>query len=290
MEYLNKMERFTEFFNKEFLALEAIEYTDRTLFKRIISEELTPSEEDLANLDIELSNPETAKKYLDNDAEIALIKQYKEDPEGTAGLDARNKVIENKLKYIHLLAQKAVNANRIKQYQKEDAIQNAVLSLIHGIDLFDPDKGVPFTAYAKQWIMAGITNPFNPVRQKSISADMVGKDKDFAIASIDTQINSADSDDKAMTLGDTIADTREGINPYDMLDEKDTKAKLNVFLKKLTDKESKAIKLRFSTKPDGSQRTFEEISEELGMSKMGAKMLIDRTIAKLKTFAKEENV
>lgn len=284
------MERFTEFFKQSFLLVESIEYTDRTLFRRIISEELTPSEKELADLDIELSNPETAKKYLNNEEELALIAQYKADPDGQEGIDARNTVIENKLKYIHLLAQKAINGNRIKPYQKEDAIQNAVLSLIHGIDLFDASKGVPFTAYAKQWILAGITNPFNPARQKSITSDAIGKDKDFSLASIDTEINDAHSDDKSMTLGDTIADTREGINPFDNLDEADQRAKLGVFLKKLTDKEATAIKLRFSTKPDGTQRTFEEIGDELGMSKMGAKLLIDRTIAKLKTFAKEENL
>jgi DNA-directed RNA polymerase sigma subunit (sigma70/sigma32) len=60
--------------------------------------------------------------------------------------------------------------------------------------------------------------------------------------------------------------------------------------KKLNDKEAKAIKLRFSTKPDGSERTFEEIGQELGMTKMGAKLLIDRTLAKLKNFAKEEKL
>lgn len=284
------MKRFTDFFKKDFLVLESLEYTDRTLFKRIINEELTPSEADLADLDIELSNPETAKKYLNNDEELALIEQYKANPDSPEGLDARNTVVENKLKYIYLLAQKAVNANRIKAHQKEDAVQNAVLSLIHGIDLFDPSRGVPFTAYAKQWIMAGITNPFNPTRQKTISSDAIGKDADFGLTSIDTPISDAHSDDKQMTLGDTIKDQREGVNPYDVLDEKDTRAVLGAFLKKLPEKEAKAIRLRFSVKPDGSERTYEEIGKELGMTKMGAKMLIDRTINKLKTFAKEEQI
>ena len=284
------MKSFTNFFKQNFLVFESIAYTDRTLFSRIVNEELTPSPEELANLDIELSNPDTAKKYMDNEEEVALIKQYKEDPESVEGLDARNKVIENKLKYIYLLAQKAVNAQRIKPYQKEDAIQNAVLSLIHGIDLFDPSKGVPFTAYAKQWIMAGITNPFNPVRQKSISGDAIGKDKDFGLTSIDTTINDAHSDDKQMTLGDTIPDNREGINPLENLDDKDERALLNVFLNKLPEREALAIKLRFDLNSEGHEYTFEEIGKELGMTKVGAKMLVDKTLSKLKQFAKTENI
>ena len=159
------------FFKKNYLIIEAIEYTDRTLFRRIVNEEFTPTEKELADLDIELSNPETAKKYLDNEEEIALIKQYKADPTGEAGLDARNKVIENKLKWIYLLANKAANAGAIKHTNIQDAVQNAVLFLIRAIDKYDPSKNVPFTAYCKSWIIAGIKNPYNIERQKSISAD-----------------------------------------------------------------------------------------------------------------------
>ena len=284
------MKKFTEFFKNDYLIIEQINYLDKTLFSKIISEELAPSEEDITNLDIELSNPETAKKYLNNDEEIELIQTYKNNPESEEGLDARNKVIENKLKYIYLLAQKAVNAGRIKADQKQDAIQNAVLYLITGIDKFDASKGVPFTAYAKQWIIAGITNPFNPVRQKTIHSDSMGKDSSISLTSIDSPIGNGTSDDKEMTIADMIPDKSETGDIVNNIDEKDTRAKLGIFLKKLSDKEAQAIKLRFSTKPDGTERTLEEIGNELGMTKMGAKMLIDRTITKLKQFARQEQI
>ena len=251
--------------------MESLEYLDRTLFTRIINEEFTPTEQELTDLDVELSNPEEAKKYLNNEEEIELIRAYKADPNSKEGLDARNKIIENKMKFIYLLANKAVARGRITRAQFEDAVQNAVVYLIRGIDLYDLDKNVPFTAYAKQWIMAGITNPFNPVFHTSISSDIVGKQSKYgsvALASLDSPITSADSDDKEMTLGDTVPDTSEGSDPYEQLEESDLKAKLNIFLKKLTDKEAKAIELRFSSKPDGKQRTFEEIGKELGLTKM----------------------
>ena len=152
-------------------------------------------------------------------------------------------------------------------------------------------NGVPFTAYAKQWIIAGITNPFNPTRQKSISSDIVGKDADIKLTSIDAPVSSGGEwGDKDMTVGDAIPNASlEGLSPADKLDVKDMKARLNIFLKKLTDKEAKAIKLRFSSDAEGKQPTYDEIAEELGLTKMGAKMLIDRTLNKLKQFAKEEN-
>jgi len=287
------MKKFTDFFKEEYLVLESIEYTDRTLFTRIINEEFASDEKELAKLDVELSNPESAKKYLNNEEEIELIKKYKADPNSQEGLDARNEVIINKMKFINLLVSKAVSTGRISSGQAQDAINNAVLYLIRAIDLYDINKGVPFTAYAKQWILAGITNPFNPRFHSSISSDIIGKKTKYGnigLSSLDTPITSADSDDKAMTLGDTIADTQPNTSPFDQLDEKDIRAKLGAFLKKLSDKEATAIKLRFSSKPDGSQRTFAEIGKELDLTSMGAKLLIDRTLTKLKEFAKEENV
>lgn len=287
------MKRFTEFFKEEYLVLESIEYVDRTLFTRIINEEFASDENELAKLDVELSNPESAKKYLNNEEEIELIKKYKADPNSKEGLDARNEVIINKMKFINLLVSKAVSTGRISSGQAQDATNNAVLYLIRAIDLYDISKGVPFTAYAKQWILAGITNPFNPRFHSSISSDIIGKETKYGnigLSSLDTPITAADSDDKAMTLGDTIADTNPNTSPYDQLDEKDIRAKLGVFLKKLSDREATAIKLRFSTKPDGSQRTFAEIGKELGLTSMGAKLLIDRTLTKLKEFAKDEAV
>lgn len=286
------MKSFTEFFNNSFLVLESIEYTDRTLFRKIINEELTPTEDEVTKLDIELSNPETAKKYLDNDEELELIEIYKNDPNGETGLDARNKLIENKLKYIHLLASKAVSAGRIKSHQMQDAIQNAVIYLINGIDKFDPSKGVPFTAYAKQWIMAGITNPFNPARQRSISSDGAGKTDSqgntMGIVSFDTPTTGEDSDDKAMTVGDNIADIRAGIDPTEALDDNEMQKRLNSYLGRLNEKEARAIKMRFYADTDGKVKTLEEIGEAIGMTKMGVKMLIDRAMAKLKTFARED--
>ena len=285
MKYLS----FTEFLKQNYLILECLEYTDKTLFTKIINEELKPTDEELAQLDIELSNPETAKKYLNDEEERELIKIYKANPTSIKGLDARNKIIENKLKFIYLLANKAVNSGSIKKEQLQDAVQNAVLYLIRAIDKFDLNKGVPFTAYSKTWIIAGIKNPFNPSRQKTIAADTAGKDG-TDVTSIDTPISSTKGDDKERTVADFIPDTREGLNPFDTLDDKDIRIKLNLFLKKLPEKEAKAIRLRFSTKPDGTERTLEEIGKELGMTKMGVKSLIDRVINKLKTFVKEEEI
>ena len=137
------MKRFTEFFTEKYLVLQSIEYTDRTLFKRIINEQI----QDISKQQKQNIQKVSEKDYLDDSVQIELIKQYKANPNSKQGLDARNKVVQNKYKWISVLARKAANAGRITTGQIPDAIQNAVISMINGIQKYDPERGIPFTAY-----------------------------------------------------------------------------------------------------------------------------------------------
>lgn len=278
------MKQFSQFFKEQYLILESIQYTDRTLFKRIINEEIQGiDKQQLQNLD-----KANTKSYLDDDTQIELIKKYKQDPNSKQGLDARNKVIQNKYKWISILANKAKDSGKLRPEHVQDAIQNAVVSMINGIEKYDPEKGVPFTGYIKDWIMAGIINPFNPVRQRSISADTQGRDG-TSVASIDAPASNTTSDDKELTIGDKIADGNQGVNPYDVLDNKDVRRKLATLLHKLPEKQAKAIRLKFFTPgPNGKQKTDEQIGKVLGMTKMGVKYLIDRAITKLTKLAESQ--
>lgn len=280
------MKRFTEFFTEKYLVLQSIEYTDRTLFKRIINEQI----QDISKQQKQNIQKVSEKDYLDDSVQVELIKQYKANPNSKQGLDARNKVVQNKYKWISVLARKAANAGRITTGQIPDAIQNAVISMINGIQKYDPERGIPFTAYIKDWILAGIVNPFNPIRQRSISADTQGRDG-TSVASLDAPVTDSSSQDKQLSVADKIADDKQGINPFDVLDDKDVRKKLSAFLYKLPEKEAKAIKWKFlDVRPNGKQITDEQIGKRLGMTKMGAKYLIDRAVNRLKTFAKSEDI
>ena len=139
-------------------------------------------------------------------------------------------------------------------------------------------------------ILAGIVNPFNPIRQRSISADTQGRDG-TSVASLDAPTTDSSSQDKQLSVADKIADDKQGINPFDVLDDKDVRKKLSAFLYKLPEKEAKAIKWKFlDVRPNGKQITDEQIGKRLGMTKMGAKYLIDRAVNRLKTFAKSEDI
>lgn len=55
---------------------------------------------------------------------------------------------------------------------------------------------------------------------------------------------------------------------------------------RLPDKERRAIELYYPENKE-DKKTLEEIGHELGMTKVGAKQVVDRAFGKLKEFAKE---
>jgi len=59
--------------------------------------------------------------------------------------------------------------------------------MIHGIDKYDPSMGVPFLSYIKNWIKAGIKNPYNMDRKQTIHGDNLTANDSI---SIDTRISN----------------------------------------------------------------------------------------------------
>jgi RNA polymerase sigma factor (sigma-70 family) len=300
------MKDFLTFFNEEYGYMQFLEYLDKNLFAKIIKEnaEYEPTPDELIDSAIdyqalEREDEAALKKYnFDQDAERELIKIYKENPNSIEGGEAMKKIIEMKLPYIKMLANNAAKAKIISFQNVGDAINNAVLSLIHAIDYFDLSLNIPFTAYAKNWIQAGIKNPFNPNRQTSVSSDLYGK-KGVYIQSFDAPSNGSGEDNinkdetnySFSELLDSYLDGEGGTSndPSDILNNKEIKNKIMILVKKLSDKEQKALKLRHTVKTnDGKEYTFEEIGKEIGMTKMGAKKLIERAYEKIRNAVKEE--
>ena len=290
-------------FIKDRLALESIYYYDRTLFKNIIAGKYEPTKEQLAKIDVEQSiiKEDEERKYLQNDEEIKLIKTYQENPDSQEGRDAMTKLVENKMGLIYSKVNKFLVLHPNLSDQREDLVQEASLALMKAIENFDINSKNIFNAYAIKCISGAIQNLNNPVRQKSVVAGKTDERGNVTqMDSIDKVISGSRGEwaDKDTTLGDSIPDeqaTTPGEGTYDQevgwISDADSKAEkkalLNDWMKRLADKEQTAIKLYFPE--DGSKpKTYEEIGKEIGMTKMGAKKLIDRTLAKLKKFAAEE--
>ena len=289
------MESFKSFFIDEYIALESIMYLDRTLFKNICEGKYEPTPEALAKYELEnallFEADETGdeKKYLQNDEEIELIKKYQADPNSKEGMDALDKLVENKMPYIYSKVNKHLISHPNQSAHKEDLVQEASLALIKAIEEFDVNSGNIFNAYAAKCVTGAILNAYNPVRQKSIVDGKVDDNGNVTTTtSIDAPVSGSRGEwaDKDTTVGDSIPDPNEKMPWEGGESEQEEKALFNDFLKRLPEAEAKAIKMYFPASDD-DKKTLEEIGQELGMTKMGVKKLIDRAVNKLKAFARE---
>lgn len=292
------MKSFKSFLTNEYIALESIMYLDRTLFKNICEGKYEPSVEALAKYELdnallfEADESGDEKKYLQNDDEIELIKKYQANPNSPEGVDAMNKLVENKMPYIYSKVNKHLISHPNQQAHKDDLVQEASLALVKAIEEFDVNSGNIFNAYASKCITGAILNAFNPVRQKSIVDGKVDeKGNVTTTVSIDAPVSGSRGEwaDKDTTVGDSIPDQNIAL-PWEEGDaDVEERALLNDWLKQLPETEAKAIKLYFP-KSEDEKKTLEEIGKELGMTKMGTKKVIDRAINKLKQFAKDANI
>lgn len=276
------MKSFREFLKQEYLALESILYLDRTLFKNITEGKYELSPDELIKYESKLINEDNEdKKYLENDEEIKLIETYQKDPNSQEGLDAMNKLVENKMPYIYSKVEKHFITHPGQRTHKDDLVQEAALALMKAIETFNTKSGNIFNAYAKKYIAGAILNAFNPERHKSDKIEKV---------SIDAPVSGSRGEwaDKDMTVGDSIPDPT-AIAPWDEHLDDERRAKLNDWLKRLPEQEEKAIRMYFPQEKD-DKKTLDEIGAELHMTKMGVKKLIDRVILKLKNFASDENL
>lgn len=289
------MESFKSFFTEEYLALESIMYLDKTLFKNICEGKYEPTSEALAKYELEnallFEADETGdeKKYLQNDEEIELIKKYQADPNSKEGLDALDKLVENKMPYIYSKVNKHLITHPAQTSYKEDLVQEASLALIKAIETFDVNSGNIFNAYASKCIVGAILNAYNPVRQKSIVDGKVDDNGNVTTTtSIDAKVSGSRGEwaDKDTTVGDSIPDQNEKLPWETGRAESEEKALLNDWLKRLPEAEAKAIRMYFPPSEE-DKKTLEEIGQELKMSKMGVKKVIDRAVNKLKGFARE---
>lgn len=292
------MESFSNFLKQEYIALESLMYLDRTLFKNICEGKYEPTPEALAKYELdnallfEADESGDEKKYLQNDEEIKLIKIYQADPDSKEGLDAMNKLVENKMPYIYSKVNKHLVTHPAQSSHKEDLVQEASLALVKAIEEFDVESGNIFNAYATKCITGAILNAYNPVRQKSIVDGKVDEYGNVTTTtSIDAPVSGSRGEwaDKDTTVGDSIPDPNSN-DPWESENpNRDEKALLKDWMKKLPEAEAKAIELYFPPN-DEDRKTYEEIGQELHMSKMGAKKLVDRAVAKLKQFAREAGI
>lgn len=281
------MKSFINFFNDEYLAIESIERLDRTIFRKIINKnpQFIPSKKIILQQVQALNNPNQNNPYsaYEKGQQIQLLKTYKANPNSPEGQEARNTIIKNRMKYIYAIVHKLVNSGRIRGQNFQDAVQEGVLGLIDAIEKVDINKIMElprgFSSFAGHYIAGAASNAFNYKRSRDITSGRAGQ-----LVSMDaTTSGDADSGDKEQSVAEKVPDNMNG-SPDQQLEKNQWVVLVQDFLRRLPEKEAQAIQMYWLDEP---RKTYEEIGQQLGMTKMGARMLTQRAQKKLREYAQE---
>ena len=185
------------------------------------------------------------------------------------------------------------------------------------IDKFEHSKGFKFSTYATWWIRQAISraiadqartvripihmiesinqiNKINKIylqetgrepdintlaKEMNLSVEKVKNILKIAKEPISLETPVGEDDDGK--FGDYVADTKLK-NPIENVMQEDFRKQIDEVLENLNDREREVIKMRFGLMPDKSERTLEEIGQELKVTRERVRQIESSAIKKLR--------
>jgi len=227
---------------------------------------------------------------------------------------AREELIRRLLPLVHATARRY----RTEGLEQADLLQEGIVGLLRALQRFDPERGVPFVAFATWWIrqslqearsdfMRPLRLPPKALRQLSqlkSEHQRIYEDErrsarvgelaertnieleqaealmvaDARERSLDEPIGSMDAE--FGTLGDLLEDPLSAAAYEDVVDAV-AGGQLRALLSRLTDRERVVVRARFGF--DGPAEKLSELGERLGLSAERVRQIEERALAKLRS-------
>lgn len=229
---------------------------------------------------------------------------------------AREQLVGRLLPLVSALARRF----RTEGLDQTDLIQEGIVGLLRALERYDPDRGVPFAAYASWWIRQSMQEArgdfIRPLRlppkalrqlsqlksehqriyqtearsaaiQELAQRTNVDLDQARALSAADARVRSLDepveaNDQEIGTLGDLLADPLAA-EEYERVVHSVAGSQLRALLSRLTDREREVVRSRFGF--DRDPETLVEIGERLGLSAERIRQIEERALAKLRQAA-----
>lgn len=226
---------------------------------------------------------------------------------------AREQLVDNLLPLVSALARRY----RTEGLEQTDLIQEGIVGLLRALERYDPERGVPFAAFATWWIRQSLQDarsdfirpfrlPPKALRQLSklksehqriYQADRrsasvaelaerinINLDQAQVLAAADARVRSLDEamigdEGELGSLGDMLEDPLSAA-AYEEVVDSIAGEQLRALLSRLTDRERDVVNARFGF--DDEPEKLVEIGERLGISAERVRQIEERALAKLR--------
>jgi RNA polymerase sigma factor (sigma-70 family) len=259
----------------------------------------------------ELWNEAEASQAVSGDEADALARRAQTGDEA-----AREELIRRLLPLVHSTARRY----RTEGLEQADLLQEGIVGLLRALQRFDPERGVPFAAFATWWIrqslqearsdfMRPLRLPPKALRQLSqLKSEhqriYEGERRSAKVAELAERTNIeleqaealmvADARERSLdepigsmdaelgTLGDLLEDPLSAA-AYEGVVDAVAGEQLRALLSRLTDREREVVGARFGF--DAPAEKLSEVGERLGISAERVRQIEERALAKLRSAA-----
>jgi RNA polymerase sigma factor (sigma-70 family) len=229
---------------------------------------------------------------------------------------AREQLIQELLPLVSSLARRF----RTEGLDQTDLIQEGVVGLLRALERYDPDRGVPFAAYATWWIRHALqearsdfVRPFrlppkalrqlsqlksehqriyqseqrSPGIRELAERTSIDVDQAEALAAADARVRSLEepiegAETEVGALGDLLEDPLSA-EAYEQVVETVAGTQLRALLARLTDRERDVVSARFGF--DAEPERLVDVGERLGLSGERVRQIEERALSKLRRAA-----